>query len=416
MKNSKMKEKLKKIYQKLTFEFSIQSYKIIFIFLFPIFGVVYNTIREKNAVRNEYFYIQLYFISYLVSFIPLLFYLIIYRTKKNRTISISSLHLKNYGIVPTIKIIPKKVTPKPKIFGRKSILIIIFLCLIAVIFRHFDYDGGFDKKTIGLVYKILIYLFLCYFILKYKYFKHHYITIGLNLVTYLAKYIVGVIQSNSQEYVLHYLWWLLLFSLSHSIFLVTGKYYMLKFNINPYSLMLIIGAINSFILISIATIKYLITSESEIFSGFSAYIFSYKSFFIFMADIISQFIYNLGSWITVYYFTPLHTIISENAIEIYYFFYHFKNNMEYWEEKGFIINFWFIPLVLFLNLILSLIFNEIIIIKCCNLDYYTRIRIIERVEKDFGDSLKIDDDEIFGNENDSENLHECDNIEELNDI
>jgi len=32
-----------------------------------------------------------------------------------------------------------------------------------------------------------------------------------------------------------------------------------------------------------------------------------------MADIISQFIYNLGAWITVFYFSPLHTIISENV-------------------------------------------------------------------------------------------------------
>ena len=87
-------------------------------------------------------------------------------------------------------------------------------------------------------------------------------------------------------------------------------------NNTPYNLMFIIGIINSFIFIFIATLKYLITSESDIFKGFNNYITSFPTFLIFMADIISQFIYNLGSWITVYYFTPLHTIISENVIEI----------------------------------------------------------------------------------------------------
>ena len=80
-----MKEKLKQIYRKLPFEFSFTSYKIIFIFLFPIFGVIYNRIRDKNAIyKNEYFYIQLYFISYLFSFIPLLIYMIIYRKNKDK--------------------------------------------------------------------------------------------------------------------------------------------------------------------------------------------------------------------------------------------------------------------------------------------------------------------------------------------
>ena len=80
-----MKEKIKQIYKKLPFEFSFTSYKIIYIFIFPIFGVIYNRIRDKNAnEKNEYFYIQLYFISYLFSLIPLLIYKIIYRKKKNK--------------------------------------------------------------------------------------------------------------------------------------------------------------------------------------------------------------------------------------------------------------------------------------------------------------------------------------------
>ena len=113
-----------------------------------------------------------------------------------------------------------------------------------------------------------------------------------------------------------------------------------------------------------------------------------------MADIISQFIYNLGAWITVYYFSPLHTIISENTIEIFYNIYDFESNKAYWEERGYEWNTWIIPSVLVINLIFSLIFNEIIILKCCKLDFYTRKKIEEREKKDSGNFLNSIDNEF----------------------
>ena len=188
-----------------------------------------------------------------------------------------------------------------------------------------------------------------------------------------------------------HLWKYFLFALCHSILLISGKYFMEKYRKTPYYLMLFIGIINSFILIAIATIKYLITSESEIFSGFSNYITSFPTFLIFMADIISQFIYNLGSWITVYYFTPLHTIISENVQEIYYNIYGFKGNLEFLKGAGYFWLIWVIPIVLVINLTCSLIFNEIIILKCCKCDYYTRIRIEEREKEESHNFLEFDD-------------------------
>ena len=158
--------------------------------------------------------------------------------------------------------------------------------------------------------------------------------------------------------------------------------------------MALIGTIVTFIFISIATIKYFITSESEIFSGFINYIVSFPTCLLFMADIISQFIYNLGAWITVYYFSPLHTIISENTIEIFYNIYDFESNKAYWDERGYEWNTWIIPSVLVINLIFSLIFNEIIILKCCKLDYYTRKRIEERERSDSTDFLNSIDKEF----------------------
>ena len=390
-----MKEKLMQIYRKLPFEFSFTSYKIIFIFLFPIFGVIYNRIRDKNAIyKNEYFYIQLYFISYLFSFIPLLIYMIIYRKNKDKNNENLDTPQKNEESNFNQNIIQQEIEKRKKYHILIGLFIIIFLCSAAVAFRHFDFEGNSDKKTIGLVYKIPILFLLSRFILKDRFYKHHYITIVINIMTLLTKYLLGVIQANAEEYIKIHVWLYFLFALSHSLLLVAGKFFMEKYNATPYILMITIGAIVSFILISIATIKYLITSESDIFSGFNNYIVSFKTFLLFMADIISQFIYNLGAWITVFYFSPLHTIISENAIEIYYNIYDFKSNKAYWEESGYKWNTWVIPSVLVINLIFSLIFNEIIILKCCKLDFYTRKKIEEREKKDSGNFLNSIDNEF----------------------
>ena len=390
-----MKEKLKQIYRKLPFEFSFTSYKIIFIFLFPIFGVIYNRIRDKNAIyKNEYFYIQLYFISYLFSFIPLLIYMIIYRKNKDKNNENLDTPQKNEESNFNQNIIQQEIEKRKKYHILIGLFIIIFLCSAAVAFRHFDFEGNSDKKTIGLVYKIPILFLLSHFILKDRFYKHHYITIVINIMTLLTKYLLGVIQANAEEYIKIHVWLYFLFALSHSLLLVAGKFFMEKYNATPYILMTIIGAIVSFILISIAIIKYLITSESDIFSGFNNYIVSFKTFLLFMADIISQFIYNLGAWITVFYFSPLHTIISENAIEIYYNIYDFKSNKAYWEESGYKWNTLVIPSVLVINLIFSLIFNEIIILKCCKLDFYTRKKIEEREKKDSGNFLNSIDNEF----------------------
>ena len=382
-----MKEKSKKCCKKVPLEFYIQNYKIIFIFLFPIFGVIYNRIRYifLNGKNNIFFSLELYFISYLFSFIPFIIYIIKYRTKKERA--------KNDDIInegeKEIDIISLEISKKEKKHKLKGFLIIILLCSTSLAFRYLDYQDNIDKKTIGLVYKIPFLFILSFFVLKYKLYKHHFIALGINLLSLLIKYIVGIIQSEKQKLIKRHLWFFLLFAISHSLFLISGKYFFDKYNITPYLLMLIIGSINSFILIVIAIIKYLITSESDIFKGFNNYITSFPTFLIFMADIISQFIYNLGSWITVYYFTPLHTIISENIIEIYYFICDIKYNLNFWEERNYKWNIWFIPTVYAFNLICSLIFNEIIILRCCNLDYYTRVRIDEREATDSEAVLKF---------------------------
>ena len=284
-----------------------------------------------------------------------------------------------------------------------NILILIFLCGVSLAYNHFNFESYYDKKTIGLAYKIPEFFLLSFAILKYRYHIHHYITFGLNTLTFIAKYLLNIYLSNAQSCIGFHIWFYFLFSITYCLLLVLGKYYRDKYNKLPYFLMLIIGGVFGLILISIAICKYLVTSESQIFKGFDENIISRDSkkyIFLFLAGIITQFIYNLGLWITVYYFTPCHTIISENMMEVYYYIYDYNNNKAYWIENNFYWNFWLMPLILVINLFCSLIFNEIIILKFCGLDFYTKIRIQERLKKE-SDLMLDESDKTSENDNDS---------------
>ena len=382
-----MKEKFKKIkkcFEKLPIEISISDYKLIYVFIFPIFGVLHNRFRDKYLkLYYEYFNIFLYYLSYLFSFIFLIIIKFINKKKPKVTMDQNKAD-ENDDInsdsesIDSKDIISKYNKFQKKVFIIKNTIIILFLCAASLAYNHFNYEAFIDKKTIGIAYKIPEFFLLSYLILKYKYYIHHYITLGLNTLTMISKYAINIYQSDSKDTVPYHLWFYFLFSISYVLLLVTGKFYMNKFYVSPYFIMLLIGIIMSVTLFVISLIKYWVTSESDIFTGFQNNVNSLEYFGYFVIDIITQFIYYTGLWITVYYFSPCHTIISENMIEIMYYMYDYSNNKKYWINKGFLVNFYLFPIFLIINLIFSLIFNEIIIIKWCKFDYYTKIRILER--------------------------------------
>lgn len=402
-----MKEKFKKIkkcFEKLPIEISISDYKLIYVFIFPIFGVLHNRFRDKYLkLYYEYFNIFLYYLSYLFSFIFLIIIKFINKKKpkvtmdQNKADENDDLNSDSESI-DSKDIISKYNKFQKKVLIIKNTIIILFLCAASLAYNHFNYEAFIDKKTIGIAYKIPEFFLLSYLILKYKYYIHHYITLGLNTLTMISKYAINIYQSDSKDTVPYHLWFYFLFSISYVLLLVTGKFYMNKFYVSPYFIMLLIGIIMSVTLFVISLIKYWVTSESHIFTGFQNNVNSLEYFGYFLIDIITQFIYYTGLWITVYYFSPCHTIISENMIEIMYYIYDYSKNKKDWINKGFLVNFYLFPIFLIINLIFSLIFNEIIIIKCCKFDHYTKIRILER-EREEQNNLHIYLNKIIEDEN-----------------
>ena len=244
-----------------------------------------------------------------------------------------------------------------------------------------------------------MFFLLSHFLLKYKYDKLHYITFVINVITLIIKYSITIIVTDSKQYVGKHIWFYFVYALSFCLFFIVGKYYIDNYYQTPYFILLSIGIIISSILIIIALIKYWAGYESQIFAGFSDNVNTTKNVFLFLGDIITQFGMYLGLWITVYYFTVCHTIISENIMEIGYYIIDFQQNETLWEGKKIDLNIHLYPYIHIINLICSLIFNEIIILRFCGLDYSTNLRIQEREIEDSKKIIKMIE-KIDGDSND----------------
>ena len=145
---------------------------------------------------------------------------------------------------------------------------------------------------------------------------------------------------------------------------------------------------------------YLNKDASGVIIGFANNITSVKNFFLFIIDLLFLLMSNLGIFWTVYYFTPFHLIICEFISEIIYYYVRLiqlktktgveketNSDFKFLYEKNNIIIF---SIIFFINLICSLIFNEIIILTFCKLEHETKKYIKDRAELDVNSLLKLD--------------------------
>ena len=123
-----------------------------------------------------------------------------------------------------------------------------------------------------------------------------------------------------------------------------------------------------------------------------------KYVFLFIVELIFFFISTLGIFWTIYYFTPFHLIICEFISELLDYYIRLIgikiNKYDKTNNYGFLyedINVIIFSVVFFINLICSLIFNEIIILKLCNLEYYTKKYIKDRAKIDVSSLFMKDD-------------------------
>ena len=328
-------------------EFSELDYKLLVLLIFPIFITIENytsALYLKENGSNFLFFTFKNFISYILSFIFLL--ISRYQSKpkiveqeskienednnsnnndldlnKSLTMNQSLIYSKRLSLSKEmnneIDELKKKINKKRK---NKGIIYLVLLCAIGLLshfYRYFFENDKFTfaKQSVGVFFEITFYVSLSYLILKQKLYKHNYTSLIIIAVSLVIIFIISIFY-NDGKYIIYSFLYYIFYSLGFSLYDVLGKKYMNDLYQAPYFMMLVIGIVNSFILIIYDVFAYnLNPGISGIIIGFQNNITSAGKFFAYVLDIIVNFIWNLGIWLTVYYFTPCHFFISEYIAE-----------------------------------------------------------------------------------------------------
>ncbi len=235
---------------------------------------------------------------------------------------------------------------------------------------------------------------------------------------------------NEEEKIIYALIYYFFGSLLYCLYDILRKKYFNLYYHSPYIIMLFIGFFGSIILIiydMIMNYYYLENKHFIIIKSFHENV-TLSNCYLFILDLLCHYLWNLGIWLTIYYFSPCHFIISELISEytsyiINAFNYNEKENND---------NYLFINIILYsiccvINIISGLIFNEIIIINIKQLSKYTKKKILERERIDTyitykqldntsrKNSMKSSDQNEQNDQNDlSSNLIKFDRLEEIN--
>ena len=378
-------------------EFGELNYKVLIIFIFPIFTLLRKIIND--SIEDNYFFdLFRFYLSYILAII---FLFIIKERTRVSYIKSESINDDNKGLNKLSKnsiwINPleqlKEEQNKEKAI--KNILFTIFLVCIGLLTNLFfiafriiynnDSNNDFinelniGRQSIGAFFEIIYYLIFGKLILDNKIYKHHFISLIIilfNLIILTLNYII-YFKMKTIKVVIYNLFYNFLFCLSY----VSGKKYLNIFYIPPYQLMVNIGLITSFLLLVYDIIVFIVVNNDK--KDFYGIILGFKKnsslsrILLFVADVIFYFFANVGIWLTVYYFTPYHFIISESICEYIFYTYDYLNKGKY--EKNDVILYFIVYII---NLFFIFVFNEIIILNFCKLSYNIKINIKKREKND----------------------------------
>ena len=361
------------------------DYKLLLLLLYPVFKGIEHQIKKLYIVDdNKLFKVFRFFLCELFSGILLL--IIKLRTRKNVINDNDSDDQNKIVLINNnIPLFDNEIVKLKKKNKKGKLLLswIFVICLCAVEILDYFYSIIFEKhyfeygkQSTGIFFEIFFYILLSFLILKQKLYKHNYVSSVAIAIVLLILIIISLFYMDNVFLPFsYYFLYALIFNFSDTL----AKKYFISFYKSPYYTLLIIGSVNTFLLLISDIIIYF--SNIDIYGiiiGFQKNIKDAGAFFLFILDLICQYICILGSWLTIYYYSPCHFFISEYTSEYIYYMILAINS----ENEPFycVANIIIFSIAFFINIFFALIFNEVIIINFWNLDFNTRKRIMKRMK------------------------------------
>ena len=233
-------------------------------------------------------------------------------------------------------------------------------------------------------------------ILGNKIYSHHFfsmIIITISIISIYVILIINFIQNNDnwdawKDFIFPTLLNFIVYC-PFCFFLVKGKSYMEKYFVSSYELIIYLGLFCLSLLIIFEPISFFIPCNNEImcFEGHVAGIITgfrqtegitlvLYCLGIFFA-LFSLFMTALGLWLTVKELSPCHFLTSDSIITV-----ELNILIDIYNEEIVLLKNPLFYICSFLTIFACLIYNEIIIINICKLNYNTKKEIIKRQSKD----------------------------------
>ena len=319
------------------------------------------------------------------------------RKNSNKVISANTVRFENQLSIEIIKRKSKKT--------REKYLYILLLACIYLIPMFLDSycssneDISFKtSSSMSLFFCIISYVVLSRIILGDKIYRHQVFSLIIIIVCNVISIILILIWEDNSNLWVNMILMFVILSL-YALYNVLEKKYFNKYMDSPYHLMFVIGLISLIIILLYETITVLAFGNDRNFNGIFyqiKYNFENIKFYplLFIADVLSAFLWVGGIHLTVYFFTPCHFIISESVSQILSTL--INNSLK--DHPVYIKS---IVYILFsIILIAALIYNEVIIIKAFSFEKDTKKHIYMRANMD--NDIIFDEDHIERKRNESE--------------
>ena len=385
--------------------FSKVNSKLLILAIFPVIDPIrkiFDEKREDKSNDNNFFKLFRFYLSYVLSIIFII--IIKFREKdekrnkiinKLKTINFTKnkdekVDAKSDGqswINPQDKVksdLKKERVAKKVMYIGFLIAILLILNIFNIIFRDIFSDEGWNfilhigKQSFGVFFEIIFFITLSIYAMKYKIYRHHFVSlivILLNLILLMISFIICFPDCTIQT-IIYYFFYSFLFCL----YCILGKKYLNLFSNSPYNIMLSIGIVSILILFIFDIIMFSLFDNNDDYINKYGIILGFKkmtnilSIYVFIFDVICNFFSNIGLWLTIYYYSPFHYIISESMSEYLFILYDFIIFKRDYKFSDIILY----TIIYIINFTFFLIFNEIIILKFCGLNYNIKENIEER--------------------------------------
>ena len=370
------------------------KFHFVILLISPI-GYILARIIYQNYLINPYYYLFIFFLSHFLSLIPLLIYKKNEKEQNkndkenkdiNRKIIPEDLQVKN-----EIDILKEKLEELKKIQKIKNIAIFGILYFISFVLFYFSnyISNTTFYGNISMISEVLYFSLFNKILLGRFFYSHHCFSIILMSIGKIGLYIILMIQfiqseeeNAMRDFIIPFIIDFFLY-LIFTFFLIKSKIIIEKYFISPYEMIFYLGLLGAILLLIFEPITFFIKCNNEqsllcykgklggIINGIKQ-LSSIKGLFASLGIMLSLFLTTLGLWMTVAYLSPSHYLTSES---IGAFGLNIVN--ECYRNNKLLKNplFYIFP---FITIFACFIYNEILIIKACNLNYNTRKSIIER--------------------------------------